>query len=63
MTFKRGIHIEVDEATYRTIQQEVEALNSGMRGPKISVSRFVKTLVDQWVETNAKEEVAHGKEG
>ena len=60
MTFKKGIHIEVDEKTWRTIQQEVEALNTGGTGPKMSMSRFVKTLVDEWITANGKE-AAYGE--
>jgi hypothetical protein len=50
MTFKKGIYIEVDEQTYRTIEKEVKALNSDVQGPRVSMSRFVKKLVDEWVK-------------
>lgn len=63
MTFKRGIHIEVDEMVYRTIQEKVEALNNGFPAhqPRMTITRFVKTLVDDWVAEYGKE-VPHGEE-
>lgn len=58
MSFKRGIHIEVEESLYRKIEDHVQEINRDKEQTKMSMSRFVKTLVVDW----AKGESKHGKE-
>ena len=58
MSFKRGIHIEVDESLYKKIEDHVQEINRDREQSRMSMSRFVKTLVVDW----AKGEKEHGEE-
>lgn len=54
--FKRGIHIEVDEKMYKKIAETVEQMNRASGERRMSMSRFVKELVDDWVSKKGEQD-------
>lgn len=54
--FKRGIHIEVDEKMYKQIAETVDRMNRASSERRMSMSRFVKELVDDWASKKGEQD-------